>query len=141
MAKEMSLKDFVINFFDKRTQTRGNRNPVRIKQNKDALEKSRIRTKKEIAAGAHDSMLNTCAISGMRGKFDSEIQPAQIRISKQGGFDTLRVLIHKEIQVGMEYDGRTVLSIERGFDANIKMFQVDDVSFQPYVHIYTTTSI
>lgn len=132
----LSPRDFGVKYFDSRKKTRGNRNPIRRRETSDELKKARISLRQDIKDGVHDGLMNRCGISNQYGKFGKEIFAADVRMSKRGGFDTLKVLIHNEVRVGMEYKGRTVLSIRSAnMGANIKMVQMG-AYVQPYVHVY-----
>jgi hypothetical protein len=134
--KGLSPRDFGVKYFDSRKKTRGNRNPIRRRETSDELKKARISLAQDIKDGVHDGLLNRCGISGQHGKFGKEIVAADVKMSKRGGFDILKVLIHSEVRVGMEYNGRTVLSISiENMGANIKMVQMGK-TVQPYVHVY-----
>ena len=137
MAKQdLSLRDFGVKYFDSRKTTRGNRNPIRRRENNDALKKARIKLKQEIKDGVHCSLMNRCGISDRHGGFGANIMPAEVRMSKRGGFDTIKTLIHTDLKAGMEFKGRTVLSIDiENMGANVKMVQMG-ANVQPYVHIY-----
>lgn len=129
MAQFSNLKDFGISFFDKK----GGRNPVRERNLRQA-EKDMAQ---DIKDGNHNHLLRICALTGKRGKHGRIIHPAEIRLSKQGGFDTLRMLVHHSIRVGdISSDGRTVLGIKRvGYKAKISSGCTGSKIF-PYVRIY-----
>lgn len=140
MAKKaMGLQEFGIKYFDKRSKTRGNRNPIRkrARKSKDEVESARFELKRAIEDGKHDHLLSKCAISGARGKFELSIFPAIVKVSKAGGFDTLKVLIHKDISSGYRMDnGCTVLSINKSnMKAAIKIAQLGD-DITTYLHIF-----
>jgi len=141
--KEMSLQEFGIKYFDKRSKTRGNRNPIRNRKrkSKDELKKERIALRAAIKNGEHDGLLRKCGISGERGKFGKTISPAVVMISKQGGFDTFLTLAHLRLSAGMTLDnGRTILSVKRdGMGATIKLAQMG-TDLVPYVHIFRKTT-
>jgi len=136
MAKEISLTEFGIQYFDKRSQTRGNRNPVRRRKSEAEPRKKRSQIRAEIKEGKHDNLLKVCGISGKPGRFQKTIKPAIVRLSKAGGFDTYKVLIHQDLEVGDTHNCRTILSIVKNhIGATIKVAQVGK-DIRPYVHVY-----
>jgi hypothetical protein len=140
MAKKIGLKEFGVRYFDKRTQERGsNRNPI-VRRERDARLKKQMKEKKEaIKSGEMDYLLKTCGITGRGAK--SGIVPATVRLSKDGGFDTLKVLVHPSLKQGMTHKGRTILSINRAnMGANLKMVQMGP-DIKVYVHVFRIATI
>lgn len=139
MAKTISLQEFGMQYFDKRTATRGNRNPVRMREYRGSPKKARAKMKEDIKKGKFDNLLCVCGISGLKGNYGTTIVPATVRLSKQDGFDTYKTLIHSSLVTGDRHEERTILSVKpTGMRATIKIAQLGrDIS--PYVHIYKAT--
>jgi len=136
---DMTMREFGVKYFENRRETRGNRNPIKKRENINALKKARIVLKREIKNGAHDGMLNKCGLSGKSGKFGDTIVPAEVKISKQGGYDTMKVLICTSIEIGSTWNGRQIIGIKCvNMGASIKMVQMGQ-NVQPYVHIFSRT--
>lgn len=132
----MKLSEFKKAYLEKQAKRSGKRHPAAQKMRVEMLRKQQKQANQAIKDGKLDAMLNKCAITGKRGKFGEDIKPAIVKVSKDGGFDRMKVLVHESVQQCVTYKGRTILSVKRDkMGATIKTVQMG-LEIRPYVHIY-----
>ncbi len=129
--KYTNLRDFGLAFFDEKKDTSGAANPIRIRE----AAKTTRRDVEAIKRGK-SKLLNICSITGIVGIYGENISAAEVKISKDGGFDRHRILVHDSVNQGMRHKGRTILSVIReGWQARIGISRIGKVE-KPFVRIY-----
>lgn len=128
MATYHTLESFGSAFF----ASKGGHNPVASR-----IVKREAKTiSEDIRRGKYNHLLKTCGITGRKS---GNIKPAEVKLSKDGGFDVVRMLVHRDVNVGERTDsGRTVLSINRDkrLRASIKWRAGANGKPMAYVQVY-----
>ena len=67
-----------------------------------------------------ESILNTCAVTGKKGKYGNDIAAAIVSVERMGILETFRIVIHKSVKSGRKFRQGRIRSVKRaGLSAKV----------------------